>query len=144
MKEYLALPLSLEPFSITGAVDISETFYLPSYAFESHTMLFTVRKGQDALRVLLAKSNSKIAIYQESNKKLVGQSRPVEEAKAQLLIATELEVGTTYSIILEFSAETGVLDGEGAEACEHFAMAIRTWDSQKACSEAGSSQSTSL
>jgi len=72
MKEYLPLPLSLEPFSITGSVDISETFYLPSYAFESHKILFTVRKGQDALRVLLAKSNSKIAIYQESNKKLVG------------------------------------------------------------------------
>lgn len=144
MKEYLPLPLSLEPFGITGSVDISETFYLPSYAFESHKILFTVRKGQDALRVLLAKSNSKIAIYQESNKKLVGQSRPIEEAKAQLLIATELEVGTTYSIILEFSAETGKIDGEGAKACEHFAMAIKTWDSQKACSETSSSQSTSL
>jgi hypothetical protein len=72
MKEYLPLPLSLEPFSITGSVDISETFYLPSFAFGSHKILFTVSKGQDALRVLLAKSNSKIAIYQESNKKLVG------------------------------------------------------------------------
>jgi hypothetical protein len=37
-----------------------------------------------------------------------------------------------------------MIDGEGAKACEHFAMAIKTWDSQKACSESSSSQSTSL
>jgi hypothetical protein len=128
LKEYLPLPASLEAFSITGSVDISETFYLPSYAFTSQKILFTVRKGQDSLRVLLAKSNSKIAIYKESDKKLVAQSRPVEEAKAQLLIATELEVGTTYAIILEFSEVGGVLDGEAAGSCDHFVMAIRTWD----------------
>jgi hypothetical protein len=64
---------------------------------------------------------------------MVVQSRPVEAAKAQLLIATELDVGTTYTIILEFSEQVGGLDGEGAGKCGNFVMAIRTWDSQKAC-----------
>jgi hypothetical protein len=122
LKEYLPLPLSLEAFSMAGSVDISETFYLPNEMYDSHKISFTVRKGQDALRVLLAKSNSKIAIYRESDKRLEAQSRPVEEAKAQLLIATELEVGTTYTIILEFSEQVGVLDGEGAKKCRHFVM----------------------
>lgn len=139
LKEYLPLPPSLEAFSITGSVDISETFYLPSETYTSHKISFTVRKGQDALRILLAKSNSKIAVYKESDKQLVVQSRPVEEAKAQLLIATELEVGTTYTIILEFSELVGALDGEGAGQCHHFVMAIRTWDSNKACIRSSSS-----
>jgi hypothetical protein len=44
---------------------------------------------------------------------VLAQSRPVEAAKAQLLIATELNPGTTYTILLEFSAKVGGLDGEG-------------------------------
>ena len=78
-------------------------------------------------------------MYRESDKRLEAQSRPVEEAKAQLLIATELEVGTTYTIILEFSEQVGVLDGEGAKKCGHFVMAIRTWDSRKECLKSSSS-----
>ena len=90
LKEYHSLPGSLEAFSITGAVDISEAFYIPAQSYSSHKISFTARKGQDALRVLLTKANSKIAIYQESDKSLVAQSRPVEAAKAQLLIAPKL------------------------------------------------------
>lgn len=74
----------------------------------------------------------------------MAQSRPVEEAKAQLLIATELEVGTTYAIILEFSEVAGTLDGEGAGSCDHFVMAIRTWDTKSACLKSTSSNVTAM
>ena len=73
----------------------------------------------------------------------MAQSKSVEEAKAQLLIATELEVGTTYTIILEFAEQVGALDGEGAAKCHHFVMAIRTWDSNKECLKSSSSSDLS-
>jgi len=138
LKEYLPLPESLEALSVAGSVDISEAFYIPMQSYHAHEISFTAREGQDALRILLAKANSKIAVYEKSGRALAAQSRPVEAAKAQLLIATELRVGTAYTILLEFSEQVGGLDGEGAGSCDHFEMALRTWDSQKACSKATS------
>ena len=138
LKEYLPLPESLDSVAAAGSVDISEAFYIPMQSYHAHEISFTPGPGQDALRILLAKANSKIAVYEKSDRSLAAQSRPVEAAKAQLLIVTGLRVGTHYTILLEFSEEVGRLDGEGAESCDHFAMALRTWDSQKACSKATS------
>jgi hypothetical protein len=60
----LPLPKNLDSFGITGSVDISEAFYIQGQSYVSHKISFTARTGQDALRILLAKANSKIALYE--------------------------------------------------------------------------------
>jgi len=90
---------------------MSETFYVPTSEFHSHEISFTAKPGQDALRVLLAKANTKVSLIETSSRSLLAQSRPVEAGKAQLLIATKLKVSIAYTIILEFSAATGSGDG---------------------------------
>ena len=86
LKEYLPLPTSLDAYSAMGVVDLSEAFFIGTQSYHSHEISFTPRKGQDALRVLVAKANSKIAVYEQHSKRVVAQSRPVEAGKAQLLI----------------------------------------------------------
>ena len=130
LKQYLPLPTSLDTLVQAGPLDLSETFYAPTASFFSHEMSFTARQGEDAVRVLLAKANSKIALLDGSGRSLVAQSRPVESGRAQLLIATRLRPDTVYTIVLEFSEAAGGQDGEAAAACEHFVMAVKTWDTQ--------------
>jgi len=144
LKHYQPLPQSLEAYHIAGAIDITETFYITTKAYLSHEMSFTPREGQDALRVLLIKSNSKIAVFEESGRRLVAQSRPLDNAKGQLLIAQNLEVGTNYTIVLEFSEQVGGLDGETAVECDHFVVAVTTWDSKRRCTEATGHDDTDL
>jgi hypothetical protein len=54
-----------------------------------------------------------------------------------LLIATKLQVGTQYKLVLEFSEQAGVLAAEGSEACSHFMMSFRTYDSGNTCNFVG-------
>jgi hypothetical protein len=72
---------------------------------------FTAQGGQDAIRVFLAKANSKMAILEQSSRSLVAESKSQEGGDAQLVVATHLRVGTPYVLLLEFSAEPGSLDG---------------------------------
>lgn len=66
----------------------------------------------------------------------VVSSKSVEDGDAQLLIAKQLHVGTQYIILLEFSEEEGVFDGEAAEECNHFILALKTWNSKDTCVDA--------
>jgi hypothetical protein len=38
--------------------------------------------------------------------------------------------------LLEFAESEGALDGEAFEACNHFTLAIKTWDTRHVCEEA--------
>lgn len=78
MQEYLHLPEELNANGVSSQIDMSESFFLPTHAFESHEIRFTPREGQEALRVLVTRANSKVAIYTQSDRQLVAQSRPVE------------------------------------------------------------------
>jgi len=66
-------------------------------------MVHTARKDQNGLRILLAKSNCKVSVLNDDSRKLVAESRPIDDGQAQLLITTDLEEGIKYVIILEFS-----------------------------------------
>lgn len=77
-----------------------------------------------------------MAILEESGRSLVAESKSQEEGDAQLVVATDLRVGAHYLILLEFSAEPGSLDGAASEACDHFYLAFKTWDSDSICSSA--------
>ena len=114
---------------------MSERFYIPtSYAY-SHHISFVAKKGQDALRVLLVTSNAKMALFESKSLGLVAQSKSVEDGDAQLLSAHNLRHDEHYTILLEFSEEAGVLDGEAAQQCNHFVMALKTWDSKQICTD---------
>ena len=71
LKEFLPIPHCLERYTVLGTVDVSENFFIETQSFHSHEISFIPRKGQDAIRVLLGKANSKIAIFEHSNKHLV-------------------------------------------------------------------------
>lgn len=88
-------------------------------------MNFTARSGQDNLRVYLARSNSKVALYETLSRKMVGQSRSAEAGKGQLMLAQDLRDDLQYTIVLEFS-EQRIMDGEAAEKCEHFVLALKS------------------
>lgn len=120
-----------------GNVDLSETYFVPASNFFSRSISFTVRRGQDALRVLLARSNAKIALIRESDKKVIDLSKPIEGGKAQLLAVTDLQDGTKYQIVIELSEKAGIQDGEALSFCEHFTMQIKTWESSKVCYNSG-------
>jgi hypothetical protein len=81
LKEFLPLPKSLNGYISMGSVDLSEAFYIGTNSYHSHEMSFTPIKGHTALRIIIAKSNSKIALLEQSGRKLVAQSRPVEAGK---------------------------------------------------------------
>lgn len=81
-RHFSEVPKSLETLMQFGSLDLSETYYVPVSNFYSRQMSFTVKKGQDALRVLLARSNAKIALIRDSDKKLIEQSKPIEAGKA--------------------------------------------------------------
>jgi len=42
-------------------------------------------------------------VLNDDSRKLVAESRPIDDGQAQLLITTDLEEGIKYVIILEFS-----------------------------------------
>lgn len=67
---------------------------------------------------------------------LVVSSKSIEDGDAQLLIAKYLTIGTQYTILLEFSEEQGVFDGEAAEECNHFILALKTWNTRDICTDA--------
>ena len=52
---------------------------------------------------------------------------------AQELIVTKLQPNMAYQIVLEFSEELGSVDGTAAHPCEHFVLAVKSWDSEKVC-----------
>lgn len=110
-NEYLPLPEDLDANGLTSQIDWSEAFFLPTFAYTTHEVAFTAREGQAALRVFLAKSNSKASILNQEDRKLVAESRPIDQGSAQLLIATELTAGTKYVILLEFSERHGAIEG---------------------------------
>lgn len=133
-EQYLALPRTVDHHSITGTLDFSEQFYIPTRSYYTHSMNFTARSGQDALRVFLARSNSKIALYETSTRKMVGQSSSTEAGKGQLMLVQDLRDDLQYTIVLEFS-EQRAMDGEAAEKCEHFVLALKSEDQNKKCPE---------
>jgi hypothetical protein len=137
LKEYLPLPKSLDQRMQFGSLDLSETFYTLASGYFSHEMSLTARAGQDALRVLLVRANSKMALLEASNREIVAQSRPTDSGRAQLLVASELRPEKTYLLVLEFSEETDTQDRKATAACEHFVLAAKTWDSKKTCVAGG-------
>jgi len=70
-KEYLPLPESLDSRAQFGPLDLSETFYVPTTSYYSHEISFTARPGQDALRIFIAKANSKVALLEASSRTLL-------------------------------------------------------------------------
>ena len=132
MKEYLPLPQSLSSRWLQG-LDISEQYFSPVKSFLTHEMTFTPQDDQDAVRVLLARGNAKITLIEENGRYVIAESRPIEEGKAQILEATELKKGTSYAIVLELSELIGMNDGEGARGCNHFQLAVKTWNSNEKC-----------
>ena len=109
--EYLSMPDELNPNGLTTQIDLSEHFFLPTFSYTSHQIQFTARKDQYGLRILLAKSNCKVSLLNEDTRHLVAESRPIDDGQAQLVIATELQEGIKYVIILEFSQKQGAVDG---------------------------------
>lgn len=81
LKEFLPLPRSLDGYISMGSVDLSETFYIGTNSYHSHEMSFTPIKGHTALRIIIAKSNSKIVLLEQSGRQVVAQSRPAEAGK---------------------------------------------------------------
>jgi len=68
---------------VSGILDVSEEFYIPTTFSYTHHITFTAKKEQDALRVLLVKSNTKIALVEDdSSHNLILQSKPVENGDA--------------------------------------------------------------
>lgn len=133
MKEYLPLPERLDGWALSGRVDLHETFFIPQATFHSHHIRFTASAGQDAIQVLVVKANTMIAVYELESRSLVTQSKPMDNGKTQLLVASKLRVGTVYAIIIEFSEEPGSVDGNAHQNCDHFVLSIRTWDSTNLC-----------
>jgi len=88
--EYLSLPDELDPNGLMSQIDLSEQFFLPTFSYTSHQIQYTARKEQSGLRILLGKSNAKVSFLNEDNRKLVAESRPIDQGQAQLLITTEL------------------------------------------------------
>lgn len=93
-KEHLPLPDSLDAKAISGSIDTSDSYYIPTMFQYSHETTFTVSKDEDALRVLLVKSNAKVVLLETKSMALVAQSKSVEDGDAQLLIAKSLRIGT--------------------------------------------------
>jgi len=104
---------------------------LPTFAYTSHEVTFVAREGQSALRLFLANSNSKASLLNQDDRKLVAESRPIDQGHAQLLIATDLAVGAKYLLLLEFSERHGGLEGQGSRSCDHFVMAVKTVDASE-------------
>lgn len=121
-----------------GGLDLNEIYYVPASNFYSREIEFTVRKGQDALRVLLARSNAHVALLRGSDRRQIATSKPIELGSAQLLVQEELAVDQKYILVVELSEKAGVADGAALSGCEHFPMQIKTWDSHKLCTENGS------
>lgn len=142
--EYLSLPHELDPNGLTSQIDLSEHFFLPTFSYSSHTIQYTSRKDQNGIRILLAQSNSKVSLLNDESRKLVAESRPIDDGQAQLLIASELEEGKKYIIILEFSQKHGAIDRQGLGNCHNFVLAIKTVSSSqmKLDSFSGGSQSS--
>jgi len=86
-KEHLPLPDTLDAKAISGTVDMSDSYYIPTMFQYSHEIKFTVTKDEDAIRVLLVKSNAKLVLLETESMALVVQSKSVEVGDAQLLIA---------------------------------------------------------
>lgn len=98
-----------------------------------------------AVRLMVARSNSKISLYKEEGKKMIAQSKPIDNGQSQLLIAKNLEVNVAYTIVLEFSERMENLDGQSTGGCESFIFSFKTWDSNNVCSnQQPSSQSNIL
>lgn len=133
-NEYLPLPDDLNANGLTSQIDWSEAFFLPTFAYTSHEVSFTAREGQSALRVFLAKSNCKASILNKEDRKLVAQSRPIDQGSAQLMIATDLTAGNKYIIVLEFSERHGAIEGQAARSCDNFVLAVKTADSNEIAS----------
>ena len=119
----------LEHLMKFGHVDNSDTYYLPVSSMVSRDVNFRPVKGQEAIRVLLARSNAKVALLKANGLKLVAESRPIDGGRAQLLAFTELKANSEYILKYEISEKPGQSDGAAAEYCEHFIMAVKTWDS---------------
>mmetsp|Transcript_21057 Transcript_21057/g.32606 ORF Transcript_21057/g.32606 Transcript_21057/m.32606 type:complete len:287 (+) Transcript_21057:781-1641(+) len=71
LREYRPLPETLDIPGEIGRVDLSDHFFVPTASFHTHHIRFTAKPGQDALQVLLAKSNSKVAVYEVETRTLV-------------------------------------------------------------------------
>lgn len=82
LKEHLPLPDNLDAQAVTANLDISEAFFIPTNGYYAHEVNFTVQSGQDALRVFLAKANSKMAILEERSRSLVAESKSQESGDA--------------------------------------------------------------
>ncbi len=88
-----------------------------------------------AIRIMVARANSKIALIKQDTKEMIIQSRPIDNGQAQLLIFKNLQVGIKYTLDLEFSERMGSLDGESVVGCESFIFSFKTWDSNNDCIE---------
>jgi hypothetical protein len=124
-SEYQSLPDELDPNALLNQIDFSESFFLPTFSYTSHHITFTARKNQNAMRIVLAKSNCKVSILSDDSRQVVAESRPIDDGKAQLLIADELGEGEKYVIILEFSEKHGEINNN-LKTCHHFILAIKT------------------
>ena len=66
-KRYLPLPDVLVSQSISGELDMNEEYYIPTQFSYTHHIGFTAKKSRDALRVLLVKTNSKMALFEKKS-----------------------------------------------------------------------------
>ena len=76
------------------------------------------------MRIVLAKSNCKVSLLSDDSRSVVAESRPIDDGKAQLLIANELTEGEKFVIILEFSEKHGEINN--LKTCHHFILAVKT------------------
>jgi hypothetical protein len=74
-----------------------------------------------------------MALLEASNREMVVQSRPTDSGRAQLLVASKLQPGKAYQLVLEFSEETDTQDRKATAACEYFILAAKSWSSKKTC-----------
>ena len=137
MRDHLPFPAQgdIDPDNLESQIDSSESYYLPTREFLSSQLSFVPREGQTALRVFLGYANAKISLVVDGESGVKVESKSQDSAHAQLLIATDLEVGRKYNIIFEFTERASILDGEGALGCETLTLGFRTWDSSKVCNQ---------
>jgi hypothetical protein len=70
-RSYLPLPKNLDTHAVHGALCLSDLYYVPTLFGYSHEIKFTAGKDNDALRVLLVKSNTKIVLLETISRNLV-------------------------------------------------------------------------
>jgi hypothetical protein len=57
--------------NVEGQIDFSQSYFLPTNGFENHQMHFTLQNDMTAIRIMVARANSKIALIKQDTKEMI-------------------------------------------------------------------------